>query len=76
MYRYGWMIITAVIGAIALIGFFIFLFKDMEFIKSKGKSKKSLLLNISLLIVCAACIALSVYFYFDIQEQVRILGEL
>lgn len=73
MERYGWMIILAVIGGIALIAFFFFLFGDMERIKGLKKPKMHYLLNASLLIIAAACIVLTIYLYFDIQEQIRLL---
>ncbi|MGL9730080.1 hypothetical protein [Enterococcus sp. DIV0756] len=76
MERYGWMIILAVIGAIALISFFFFLFGDLEKIKLLKKSRIHYLLNASLFLIASLCIVLAIYLYFDIQEQVRILGNL
>lgn len=73
MERYSWMIFLAVIGAIALIGFFIFLFGDMERIKALKKPKINYLLNVSLLMIAAICIVLTIYLYFDVQEQIRLL---
>ncbi|MGG5315461.1 hypothetical protein [Enterococcus sp. AZ072] len=76
MERYGWMIILAVIGMIALLSFFIFLIKDMQLIKQQKRSRWSLSLNVSLLIISALCIILSVYFYMDIQDQISILEKI
>lgn len=73
MERYGWMIILAVIGAIALIAFFFFLFGDMERIKELKKPKVHYVLNVSLLLIAAICIVLTIYLYFDVQEQIRLL---
>ncbi|WP_438780424.1 hypothetical protein [Enterococcus sp. DIV0187] len=76
MERYSWMIILAVIAGIALIAFFAFLFKDMELAKKKTGRRKGLLLNGALLLIAGICIVLSIYLYFDIQEQLRILGNI
>ena len=76
MERYSWMIILAIIAVVALIGFFFFLFKDMEHVRLHKKSKALLLMNVSLLLISAVCIALSIYLYFDIQKQLEILGNL
>ncbi|MEO1770249.1 hypothetical protein [Candidatus Enterococcus ferrettii] len=76
MERYGWMIILAVIGMIALLSFFIFLIKDMQLIKQQKRSRWSLSLNVSLLIISALCIILAVYFYMDIQDQISILEKI
>lgn len=73
MERYSWMIFLAVIGAIALIGFFVFLFGDMERIKALKKPKINYVLNGSLLMIAAICLVLAIYLYFDIQEQIRLL---
>ena len=73
MARYSWMIVISVIGAIALMAFFAFLFGDMERIKGLNKKKTNYLLNISLLVITAICITLAIYLFFDIQEQVRLL---
>lgn len=73
MERYSWMIFLAVIGAIALIGFFVFLFGDMERIKALKKPKINYVLNGSLLMIAAICLVLTIYLYFDIQEQIRLL---
>lgn len=72
MQRYSWMIFLAVIGAIALIGFFVFLFGDMEKIKVLKKNKLNYLLNTSLLMIAAICVMLAIYLYFDIQAQIRL----
>lgn len=72
MQRYSWMIFLAVIGAVALTGFFIFLFGDMEKIKVQKKNKLNYLLNTSLLMIAAICVTLAIYLYFDIQAQIRL----
>ena len=73
MQRYSWMIFLAVIGAIAFIGFFVFLFGDLEKIKALKKPKGHYFLNASLLIIAAICMVLAIYLYFDIQEQIQLL---
>lgn len=76
MERYGWMIILAVIGMIALLSFFAFIFKDMNLYKINKKSRLSLSLNASLILIAAICIILAVYLYFDIQTQLQILEKI
>nr|WP_242704579.1 hypothetical protein [Enterococcus sp. 665A] len=61
---------------IALLSFFIFLIKDMQLIKQQKRSRWSLSLNVSLLIISALCIILAVYFYMDIQDQISILEKI
>ncbi len=76
MARYSWMIILAVIAAIAIVGFFIFIFGDMERIKALKKPKWMYLLNISLFMIAAVCIVLAIYLYFDVQEQIKMLEDM
>lgn len=73
MERYSWMIILTLIGMVALIAFFVFLFGDMGKNKTLKKLKINYLLNVSLLLITAVCIILAIYLYFDIQAQVRLL---
>ncbi|MEO1769227.1 hypothetical protein [Candidatus Enterococcus ferrettii] len=73
MERYSWMILLAVIAGVALIGFFVFFFKDMEFIKKMKEPKTSLWINFSLFFISVLSIILSIYLYYDIQTQLQLL---
>lgn len=76
MERYGWMIILGVLAIVALIFFFLFLFPDLERVKTNKISKKSLIWNGTLFLLAAICIVLAIYFYFDIENQLKILEQI
>ena len=73
MERYGWMILLGILAIVALIFFFLFLFSDLERVKKTTLAKKSLVWNGTLFLLAAICIVLAIYFYFDIENQLKIL---
>lgn len=76
MERYGWMLILGVLAIVALVFFFLFLFSDLEKVKNKVRPKKSLVWNVTLFLLATTCVVLAVYFYFDIENQLRILEQI
>lgn len=74
MERYSWIILLGVLAIISLSVFFIFLYRDMVTIKKLEKSKKSLWLDFTLLILSISCIAVALMVYLNIQEQLKLFG--
>lgn len=68
--NYLWVYILSLIAATSLLGFILTFSKDMSLTKKLKLSKKSLILNFSLIIISFGSISLVIYLFVLLKEQI------
>lgn len=74
MTTYLWVYLLGGVGALSLVLFLSTLSKDALLVKRLRKSRRSLSINFSLVVVSLTSVGLIIYLFVLLKDQIRLLG--